>query len=310
VQREQALMGTRFAIRVVTRDETAAAEAIDAAFAEVARIESLISEWRDDSEISQVNRQAGGLATAVGPELYEVVERSVRIGELTGGAFDVSFAGCAGLWSFRERRRPSPDALAACLPAVDYRQIRLDPVAQTIRLLRADARLGLGGIGKGFGVDRAAAVLERHGFWNYVVDGGGDLRVSGRHLERPWRIGIIDPRAPDRLLCTLDVTSGAVVTSGDYERYFDQSGVRYHHILDPATGEPARRAIAVTVLAPDATLADALATGVFVLGPEAGLALVESLEGVEALIVAPDSSVARSSGFGAWMAPFAAVEGE
>jgi thiamine biosynthesis lipoprotein len=158
-------------------------------------------------------------------------------------------------------------------------------------------KIGIAGIGKGFGVDRAAEVLARRGLTDWIVDGGGDIRLSGGRAGEPWQVGIAHPRRHGRLWGRLDLSSGAVVTSGDYESYFERDGVRHHHILDPATGRPSRGTAAVTVLAPDATTADALATGLMVLGPERGLALVESLAGVEALFIASDASVTRSSGF-------------
>ncbi|MCP4655490.1 MAG: FAD:protein FMN transferase [bacterium] len=294
---ERLLMGTRFQIQAVTGDEEAGVAAMEAAFAEVARIEALLSEWRESSELSAVNRAAGRQPVTVGPDLYAVVERSLGISKLSGGAFDVTFAGCGGLWSFREPRIPSAGELAACLPRVDFRAVVLDPEPSSIFLSRADMRIGLSGIGKGYGVDRAAAVLEARGIHDYIVDGGGDIRLKGRKRDRPWSSGIAHPRRRGELYATLHPTAGAIVTSGDYERYFEREGVRYHHILDPTTGRPARRSVAVTVIASSAMDADALATGLFVMGPEEGLALVESLPGVEALVFGPELAVHLSSGF-------------
>jgi len=293
----QMMMGTFFDIQVVGEDEARATAAMDDAFAEIARVEELLSEWRDTSEISEVNRSAGRRPVVVGPELYTVVERSVWASELTGGAFDVTFAACGGLWSFRDARVPGDDELAACLGLVGYRNIRLDGEASTIYLPREGMRIGIGGIGKGYGVDRAAELLEARGFSDYIVDGGGDVRLSGGNVHRPWRVGIAHPRRRGELYGRLTADRGAIVTSGDYEKYFEKDGVLYHHILDPATGQPARRSVAVTVIAPTALDADALATGLFVLGPSEGLALVERLDGVEALFFAPDLTVRRSSGF-------------
>ncbi len=294
---ERLLMGTRFQIQAVTDDEEAGAAAMEAAFTEVARVEALLSAWREASELSAVNRAAGRQPVAVGADLYAVVERSLEVSEWTGGAFDVTFAGCGGLWSFREPRIPSDGEIAACLPRVDFRAVVLDPEASSIFLPRADMRIGLSGIGKGYGVDRAAAVLEARGIHDYIVDGGGDIRLKGRKGDRPWTSGIAHPRRRGELYATLHPHQGAIVSSGDYERTFERAGVRYHHILDPTTGRPARRSAAVTVVAVNAMDADALATGLFVMGPEAGLALVESLPGVEALAFGPELSVHLSSGF-------------
>jgi thiamine biosynthesis lipoprotein len=291
------LMGTTFDIRVVAVNEPAAEAGLEAAFAEIARVEELLSEWRESSEISEVNRQAGREPVVVGPDLYKVIERSVEISELTDGAFDVTFAGCGALWSFTKARVPSAEALTTCLVGVGYGQIRLAATRSTLFLPRPEMRIGIAGIGKGYGVDRAADVLEERGFTDYIVDGGGDIRLRGAKPDGPWRVGIRHPRQPDQLYAALNTEAGAVVSSGDYFQFFEKDGVRYHHILDPTTGRPARRTVAVTVIARTAMDADALATGMFVLGPERGLALAERMEGVEALFFGPDLTVQSSSGF-------------
>ena len=297
IERERLQMGTRFHIQLVTGDDAAANAALDAAFAEVDRVEALLSEWRESSEISAVNRAAGGSPVPVGPELFFVVERSVHFSEVTGGAFDISFAGCGRLWSFREPRIPDAATLRDCLESVGYRGIELDRERSTLRLASSDTRIGIAGIGKGYGVDRAAEVLEAHGFTDYIIDGGGDIRLRGSRIDRPWSVGIAHPRRPGTLFGRLRLDRGSIVTSGDYQRSFERDGEVYHHILDPSTGLPARLSIAVTVIAGNATDADALATGLFVLGPERGIELVEGLAGVEALIIGPEMSVHRSSSF-------------
>ena len=291
------MMGTTFEIRVVAGSRGEAATAMQAAFDEVDRVEALLSEWRETSEISEVNRQAGRSPVRVGPELFQVLERSVWAAGVTGGAFDATFASCGHLWSFREARMPDPSEIERCLPLVDSGRLRLDPEGPEVFLPVKGMRIGIAGIGKGYGVDRAAGILEEHGIRDYIVDGGGDIRLRGTKLGRPWRVGITDPRDRDALYATLALERGAIVSSGDYERFFERDGVRYHHILDPATGWPARDTVAVTVVAPTAMDADALATGLFVLGPERGLALAESLEGVEALFFDPTLTVRRSAGF-------------
>jgi len=297
IRDERLKMGTRFEIQVVTDDTAAGREAIEAAYDEIDRVEQLLSEWRETSEISEVNRQAGRAAVVVGPDLFTVVERSMGISEITHGAFDVTFAGCGSIWSIRERRIPTDREIERCLVHVDYRRMELDPVGSTIFLPTEPMRIGIAGIGKGYGVDRAAEVLEAHGVDDYIVDGGGDIRLAGSNVDRPWIVGIADPRREGQLHATLEPGRGAIVTSGDYQRYFETDGVRYHHILDPTTGRPARGSVAVTVVASTATDADALATGLFVLGPERAIEAVEQLPEVEALIFGPDLVVLRSSGF-------------
>jgi len=298
VSASRMLMGTTFRIQLVTPDADAGNRAIEAALNEVARVEELLSEWKQTSQISAVNRAAGqSSAVAVGPELFDVVERGLEISELTAGAFDMTYASCGHLWSFRDPRIPSDAEIAACLPFADYRRVELDPGRRGIRLPDASMRIGISGIGKGYGVDRAADLLDSLGFTDYTVDGGGDLRVSGDNIDRPWRVGVADPRQPGALTMTLEPHSGAVVTSGDYHLFFELDGKRYHHIVDPSTGRPAERSIAVTVIAESAMDADALATGLFVLGPQRGLELVERLPGVEAMITAADGTPYSSFGF-------------
>jgi thiamine biosynthesis lipoprotein len=294
---ERLLMGTRFDIQIVSAEREAGAAALREAFKEVARIEELLSEYREESEISAVNREAGRQPVVVGPELYAVVSRSLWASELTGGAFDITFAACGHLWSFKEPRMPEEAELAECLPRVGFRMLRLDEGRSSIFLPGSDMRIGISGIAKGYGVDRAAEVLEEHGFQDYIVDGGGDIRLAGSKAGRPWKVGIADPRSPGELFSAISPERGAVVTSGDYERFFERDGTRYHHIIEPSTGRPARRSVAVTVIAPTAMEADALATGLFVVGPRRGLELVEGLAGVEALFFDPDLTVHTSSGF-------------
>jgi thiamine biosynthesis lipoprotein len=300
LREQRLLMGTTFDIQVVTDDRERGALAIREAFDEVARVEDLLSEWRETSEISRVNRLAGREPVAIGPDLFAVVERSLWVSEATRGAFDVTFAGCGRLWSFVERRKPSDEALSRCLGAVGYRRLELDPDDSTLFLPRADMRIGIAGIGKGYGVDRAAQRLESRGIRRYVVDGGGDIRLRGANVDRPWSVGIAHPRERGTLFAALQLDGGSIVTSGDYQRFFDLEGVRYHDILDPATGLPARGSIAITVIAPTAMDADALATGLFVLGPDRGLSVVEGLAGVEALFFDADAKVRPSSGFPAY----------
>jgi FAD:protein FMN transferase len=297
VRDERLKMGTRFEIQVVAEDDAQGRAAIDAAYAEIDRLEALLSEWRETSEISAVNRAAGGQPVVVGPELLEVVERALELSQLTAGAFDITFASCGRLWSIEPPRIPSAAEIAACLPLVGSEHVVVSQADSTIRLDSPATRIGIAGIGKGYGVERAARVLESHGISRYLIAGAGDIRVRGSGPDRPWRVGVAHPRRRGAILGWLELASGAITTSGDYERYFEQDGVRYHHILDPRTGEPARRSVAVTVIGADSTVIDALATGLFVLGPEDGLALAERVPDVEALLIDPDLVEHRTSGF-------------
>jgi thiamine biosynthesis lipoprotein len=294
----RAKMGTTFEVQVRVSSPEAGRGAIDAAFDEIDRVEALLSEWKETSETTALNRAAGRAPVAIGDDLRTVLTRASEISDWTGGAFDVTFAACGDAWSFREPYRAATDEeLSACRTHVGWRRVLVDAESGTARLPDPSMKIGISGIGKGYGVDRAAAVLESRGIRDYIVDGGGDIRLSASPGTRPWTVGIAHPRRPGALWGSVSGVSGAIVTSGDYEAFFESDGVRYHHILDPRTGRPSVGASAVTVLAPDATTADALATGLMVLGPEAGIALVESLPGVEALFLVEGREHSRSSGF-------------
>lgn len=284
----RAKMGTQVAITVVAPSEAEAFAAIEAGWDEIDRIEARISSWRDDSETAAVVRAAGGDPVVVSEELFGLVERALKVSRLTGGAFDPTFGGVGRLWDFRADPPVLPDAeaLRAGLELVDWRRIELDRERRTVRLPIAGMRLGFGGIGKGYAANRVAAVLRERGIVNGLVDAGGDLLAFGLQEDgEPWTVAIADPTAKGRVFARLPVRDGAVVTSGDYERYVEIDGVRYAHILDPRTGWPVRGLRSVTVVCPDAELADALATSVFVMGRDEGLELVDRLRGVEALVV-------------------------
>lgn len=293
---ERRLMATLFRIDVIVEDEIKGRDAIEAAFAEIESAEGILSNWDDDSQISELNRSAGVQPVVVSHELMEVLQRAHEVAELTNGAFDISFASCGGLWSIRDRRIPSDEELARCLAHVDYRKVALDPTLPAVYISDSETRLGIAGLAKGYRVDRAAGVLEARGITDYVVDGGGDMRVSTGSSGTSWPIRVAHPRQRTPL-GTVFVSSGAIATSGDYEWFFEEAGVRYHHILDPTTGRPARKCTSATVIAPSAVDADALATGLFVMGPRDGIALAERLPGVEAMLIAADLSVHTTTGF-------------
>ena len=292
-------MGSRFEITVVHRDEVAAARAIAAAWSEIDRIEGAISSWDPASETSAVNRAAGVGPVVVSRELFALIRRSIKISDLTGGAFDITFGGVGKLWDFKAERPvlPSAEAIATALALVDYGSVVLDPAGPTVFLPRAGMRIGFGGIGKGYAANRAMKILTEHGIDSAVVSAGGDLVTRGRREDgAPWSILIVDPLDRDTAFATLRLTDQAVVTSGDYESFVEIEGVRYAHILDPRTGYPVRDVRSVTIVCPDAELGDALATGVFVLGRDEGLALVEQLRGIEALVVDADGRVHTTRG--------------
>lgn len=289
-------------------DAEAAAEAVFEVFR---RVDREMSEWKESSPLSEVNRRAGGEPVAVPAELREVIRRGLEIGELTGGAFDVTWAALWGLWDFRAPSQggspevPAAEEIARRVRLVDYRRVEIDPEAGTVRLPEAGMMVGLGGIAKGYALERSAAALRERGLESFLLVTGGQVYAAGSRSEggsgagedRPWRVGVRDPRGgPEDLFARLELADASASTSGDYERYFVRDGIRYHHILDPRTGRPARGLRSATVIAADPVLADALSTGIFVLGPEEGLALAERLEGVEAVLVDDGGEVLITAG--------------
>lgn len=287
VSRERELMGTVFVIQAeapAALDETRVARAIDAGFDEMERLERILSEWRDNTEVSRINRGAGGPPVAVSDDTLAVVRAGVQVSRWSEGAFDLSWAALHGLYDFRPGRQrvPSRDELTPRLALIDWQRIGLDESARTVRLETAGMAIGTGGIGKGYALDRAGSILRGRGIESYMLFGGGQVQILGeRHTDegtRPWRVGIQHPRDPSSYFAFFEANSGSISTSGDYEHaHIDDAGTRWHHIIDTDTGLPARGTTSVTLLAPEGLYADALSTAVFVLGPDRGLAMLASL---------------------------------
>ena len=301
--KETVTMGSSLQVTLWTADDPAATAAIGAVFAEFDRLDHLMSVWKEGSDVLRLNAAAGREPVRVSRETLDVLTVARQISEWTEGKFDVTFGALAGLWKFDQDQDdsiPPRSAVAVRLPDVDYTALDIDASHGTAFLRRPGMRAHLGGIGKGYAIDRAAAILRARGFNDFMIQSGGDLYVSGRRGDRPWRLGIRDPRGPaDKSFAALDLTNKTFSTSGDYERFFVRDGRRYHHILDPDLGEPARGSRSVTIVANKAVLADGLSTGVFVLGPEKGMALIERLPDVEGVIVSSDNKVLVSSGLAA-----------
>lgn len=298
-------MSTVIAVTLPASDDAqAAAEAVIALFQ---RLEQDLSEWREGSPLAEVNRRAGGEPVAVPPTLLDLVSRAVEIAERTGGAFDPTWAALWGLWDFRaeEPRVPDAEAIARQIELIDWRAIEIDREAGTLRLPERGMKIGLGGIAKGYALDRAAELLRERGVNDFLIVAGGQVYAAGRRGDRRWRIGIRDPWGDPADAFALLELSGAEEggvsssTSGDYESFFVLDGVRYHHVLDPRTGRPARGLRSATVVSPDATLADALSTALMVLGPERGLALAEDWGAAEAVLVGEDGELGITSGLAA-----------
>ena len=297
------LMGTSVSINLwldPDRSATEAGVAIQAAFDEIARLEAMMSEWKPDSEVTRFNENAGGEPAKLSPELFEVLRRSREVSAATDGAFDITFYGVGKLWKFDKGSTPPPrDEIEKRRPLIDWRKIELDAGTRNGRLVTPGMAVGLGAIAKGYAVDKASAVLRERGFYNHVVEGGGDTYVSGTKAGKPWMVGVQDPDKKG-VIGALPSSDISVVTSGDYERYFDHEGKRYAHIFDPRTGWPleqASSAKSITLIAANATDADAYATAVAVMGPERGLAFVEAHAGtLDAIIVTRQDEVLMSSG--------------
>jgi FAD:protein FMN transferase len=286
-ERRDARMGTEVQILVLTTDDGRAGRAADAALAEISRIEAMMTDWNETSPLMEINHAAGLHPVRVDRELLDLLEVSKRVSDLTEGAFDVTFAAAGKLWDFKSPtpKLPDPRDIERALAKVDWRKLAIDFERGTAFLEAEGMRIGLGGIAKGYAVDRAADVIRKHGFEDFAIKAGGDMRVAGLWNEKPWKIGIRDPRDRAGTVAVLPVSNVAISTAGDYERFFDLDGKRYGHIIDPKTGYPVDHTWSVTIIARDCTLSDGLDDGVFVLGAERGMALVESLPEVEAVII-------------------------
>lgn len=289
-------MGTRCAVELWSEDAAAGKAAIDAVFAEMHRIDALMSTYKPDSEISRVNDHAAAAPVAISPELFDLLQTSVDYSRLSQGAFDITYASVGYLYDYRARQRPDDAAVAAALPGVDYRQLRLDPARHTVAFARDGMRIDLGGIAKGYAVDRGIAVLQRLGITRAMVNAGGDTRVIGDRFGAPWVIGIRHPDRAGEVVMRIPLVDAAFSTSGDYERYFEEGGVRHHHILDPKTGRSPDAVRSVTVIASTATRTDGLSKTVFILGPVEGIAFINRLQDADAIVIAADGKVSYSKG--------------
>ncbi len=274
----------------------AAAEIVFDVFREV---DAEMSEWKPTSPLSAVNAAAGDHPVAVPRPLLEVVQRGLAIGARTDGAFDVTWAALWGLWDFKAEkpRVPDEEEIRARIALVDFRAVRIDEASASIYLPRKGMMIGLGGIAKGYALDLSAARLRAAGVSDFLISAGGQLYAGGRNGARAWRAGIRDPRGtPADYFTALTLQDVSLSTSGDYERFFVLDGRRYHHILDPRTGRPAEGPRSVTVISPDATLADAMSTAMLVLGRARALELAAADERLEVVIVDADGGVHVSGG--------------
>lgn len=291
-----AIMGTEIHAEVWHEDAAAARLLLDAVLEEMRRIDATYSPYIDNSELSRLNREAADGWFAASAEMIELLERSARVSRLTGGAFDITYASVGRYYDYRRGERPERAELEAGLGAINYEFVEIDAPGRRVRFAHPLVYVDLGGIAKGYAVDRCIELLARAGVTQASVAAGGDSRILGDRNGEPWTVGIRDPRREDEVAVLLPLVDTAVSTSGDYERFFDEGGVRYHHILDPRTGDSARKSWSVTILGPEATFTDALSTSVFVLGPEAGLELIDRLPGIDAIIIDATGKLRYSEG--------------
>ncbi len=293
-------MGTECEFKAWHTSDQAVHEAFEHGFAEMDRIEALMTSWRDDSDVARINAAAGKDAVPVSPDTMAVVKKGLWVSELTKGAFDITVGVFKGLWKFDEDNDgsvPDPKEVKKRARLVNYRDVIVDDQNRTVKLRRPGQRMNLEGVAKGYAVDAAVRAIRAAGLTDFIVHAGGDLFAAGRRGDRDWRVGIQDPRAArGDIIFELSLSNQAFNTSGDYERFVIKKGVRYHHILDARTGFPARGMRAVTILAADAFTADALDTAIFAAGPKPGMKIVEDLPDVEAVIVDAANRVHISSG--------------
>ncbi|MFD2919299.1 FAD:protein FMN transferase [Terrimonas rubra] len=287
-KRTVTLMGSRFDITIVDKDSISAEANIDAVIAEVSRIEDLISDWRSYTQVSKVNQNAGITPVKVDKEVFELTERAIRLSELTGGAFDISFAAMDRIWKFdgSMTSMPSPEAIKKSVAKVGYKNIILNKKESTIFLKLKGMKIGFGALGEGYAADKCKAMMMAKGVPAGIINGSGDMNTWGKRPDGSnWNIGITDPKDTDRFFAIIPLDSGAVVTSGSYEKFVTFNGKRYAHIINPKTGYPATGLSSVTVFGPGAELANGLSTSIMVLGKQAGLRLLKRFPGMSAILV-------------------------
>ena len=294
LKQQQDIMGTRVTVELWSKDKALALHCSQSAFDEMHRIDRLMSPYKEHSELSRVNRDAFKNPVKVSNELYRLINQSLRISALSQGAFDITFASIGYFYDYRLHKQPDPLTIAEKLPAVNYQQLNV--TNQSIQFNQSGMRIDLGGIAKGYAVDRAIEQLKICGINQAMVSAGGDSRILGDHQGREWMIGIQHPRQKGEVALSIPLSDTAISTSGDYERFFLSSGQRIHHIINPKTGKSADKSWSATVIGGDATTTDALSTTVFILGAQKGLELINSLDGFEAIIIDATAVTHYSSG--------------
>ncbi|WP_452230096.1 FAD:protein FMN transferase [Lacinutrix sp. MEBiC02404] len=292
------LMGSRFDISVVANSKEEGEAFINIAVEEITRIEQLISSWDENSQTSLINNQAGIKPIKVASELFQLIERALKISKLTNGAFDISYASMDKIWKFdgSMTAMPSEDIIKQSVDKVGYQNILLNHQEQTVFLKRKGMKIGFGAIGKGYAADKAKVILQSKGVKAGIINASGDLNAWGKQPnKKDWMVAIVNPLNKDKVFSWLPVNNQAVVTSGNYEKYVRLNGELYSHIIDPRTGYPSKGILSVSIFTKSAELADALATSVFVMGVEVGLDFINQLKGVECIIVDGNNQIITSN---------------
>jgi thiamine biosynthesis lipoprotein len=299
-KRTTLLMGSRFDITIVANDSLTAEQNIDASIAEITRIENLISDWKSDSQVSEVNQNSGIRPVKVDREVFELTQRAIRLSEMTNGGFDVSFAAMDRIWKFdgSMTEMPSPESIKKSVEKVGYKNIILDSVQSTIFLKIKGMKIGFGALGEGYAADKCRDMMLAKGINAGIINGSGDMSTWGKQPNgAPWKIGITNPFNPEKLLAVVPLEQEAVTTSGSYEKFVVFNGKHYSHIINPATGYPATGLCSVTVFGPNAEMANGLSTSMMVLGKKEGLLFLKKFPNYSCLMITDKGKVIKSENF-------------
>ncbi len=295
-EHEFTVMGTLAKVEFLSASPKLANQLIDAVVEEMQSIDDRMSPYKKYSELSYVNLHASKKPITLSPELFNLLVKAREISELSKGAFDITYASVGYFYDYKKGNKPTQQQIDKSLAAIDYRALKLDSVKRQVRFSSDKVKIDLGGIAKGYAVKRCIEILSKQGIKHALVSAGGDTAILGDKKGRPWYVGIKHPRADDKQAVVLPLQNEAISTSGDYERYFLEGGERYHHIINPKTGKPSKGVLSVSVIGADATITDALSTTVFVLGLQDGLALIDTIDGYDAVLIDKNQRLHFSKG--------------
>jgi thiamine biosynthesis lipoprotein len=290
------IMGTNIYVEVWAETPVQGELAVRTVMVEMERINQLMSPYIGTSELSVINATAGQQPVVISDEMFELIDKSVKISELTKGAFDITFASVGYLYNYKQNERPNEAMIASLLDAINYKHIKLNTENKTVAFTHEKLKIDLGGIAKGHAVDNSISLLQRMGIMHGLVTAGGDTRLIGDRRGKPWIVGIRDPRNKDKQAVVMPLQDSAMSTSGDYERYFEEDGKRYHHILSPKTGKSTYEVQSVSIIGPSSTFNDALSTAVFVMGLREGLGMINRIDGYDAVVMDNQRKMHYSTG--------------